>query len=66
MDDSKAALLRGTVSPEALRLAILNRKVPQESIRNQLLLEPVKADAAINPARKQTKIGRNALCPCGR
>lgn len=63
--DFKKALLRGTVSAEELRLEILNMKVPSESIRNQLLLELVKADAAINPARKQAKIGRNALCPCG-
>jgi uncharacterized protein YecA (UPF0149 family) len=63
--DFKKALLQGRVSAEELRLEILNMKVPNESIRNQLLLELAKADAAINPARKQTKIGRNALCPCG-
>lgn len=63
--DFKKALLQGRVSAEELRLEILNMKVPNDSIRNQLLLELAKADAAINPARKQTKIGRNALCPCG-
>jgi hypothetical protein len=63
--DFRKALLRGTVSAEELRLEILNMKVPNESIRNQLLLELVKSVAAINPARKQQKIGRNALCPCG-
>lgn len=63
--DFKKALLRGTASAEELRMEILNMKVPNESIRNQLLLELAKADAAINPARKQAKIGRNAVCPCG-
>ncbi len=63
--DFKKALLQGRVSAEELRLEILNMKVPSESIRNQLLLELAKADAAINPARKQNKIGRNELCPCG-
>ena len=63
--DFKKALLRGAVSAEELRLEILNMKVPNESIRNQLLLELAKAVAAINPARKQHKIGRNESCPCG-
>ena len=63
--DFKKALLHGTVSSEELRLEILNMKVPNESIRNQLLLELARAVAAINPARKQPKIGRNGLCPCG-
>ncbi len=63
--DFRKALLRGAVSAEELRLEILNMKVPNESIRNQLLLELVKSVASINPARKQPKIGRNAVCPCG-
>lgn len=63
--DFKKALLSGSVSAEELRLEILNMKVPNESIRSQLLLELVNAAAAINPARKKSKIGRNALCPCG-